>query len=269
VALQLCEKCQLTIDRLKRAALPPGEEMPSATGEVTKSSDRVNRVVMFMSNYLNRKLVIVGGLDAIMYFSQNADSQKMVNETKVIDLLHKVVEAFRTDPAVIWRTAVCLRNIAALGPDVAYDITKTEILENLASIYSNFGEVRVKQQILWFYEALIDHWKSRQKVQMSVAVMTLLRQLVDERAKLEIKFNLYPPKDKYEMYKVVIPFRLRMFFSETNGEILKPASEFIPVNTDALIFRKQIKAPLMYGTVDTQIFNDNQTAPSQRLNEDT
>lgn len=44
-----------------------------------------------------------------------ADSQKMVIETKLIESLHKVVEEFRTDPAVIWRTAVCLRNIATLG----------------------------------------------------------------------------------------------------------------------------------------------------------
>lgn len=87
----------------------------------------------FMNNYLSRKDVIVCGLNAIVYFTQNgmlpvmslpllhykhaneADNQKMVTETKLIDSLHKVIEEFRTDPAVIWRTAVCLRNMATLG----------------------------------------------------------------------------------------------------------------------------------------------------------
>ena len=39
----------------------------------------------------------------------------MVTETKLIESLHKVIEEFRTDASVIWRAAVCLRNIAALG----------------------------------------------------------------------------------------------------------------------------------------------------------
>ena len=38
------------------------------------------------------------------------------------------------------------------------------------------------------------HWKSRAKLQMSAAVMALLRQLVDDRNKLVLKYKLYPPK---------------------------------------------------------------------------
>jgi hypothetical protein len=71
ISLQLCEKCQVTLDKLKRAALPPGAEAAVSTGEVKKSSDRVNRVLMFMDNYLTRRDVIICGLNAIVYFSQN------------------------------------------------------------------------------------------------------------------------------------------------------------------------------------------------------
>ena len=45
VALQLCEKCQLTLDRLRRAAQPPGAAA-GAAAEIKKSSDRVDRVLM-------------------------------------------------------------------------------------------------------------------------------------------------------------------------------------------------------------------------------
>ena len=69
IALQLCEKCQVTLDKLRRAALPPGADVSG--GEIKKSSDRVNRVLMFMNNYLSRKDVIINGLNAIVFFSQN------------------------------------------------------------------------------------------------------------------------------------------------------------------------------------------------------
>lgn len=59
----------MTLDKLKRAALPPGADVTS--GEIKKSADRVNRVLMFMNNYLTRKDVIVNGLNAIIFFSQN------------------------------------------------------------------------------------------------------------------------------------------------------------------------------------------------------
>ena len=45
----------------------------------------------------------------------SADSQKMVTETALVESLGRVLEQFRTDPAVVWRAAVSLRNIAALG----------------------------------------------------------------------------------------------------------------------------------------------------------
>lgn len=45
ISLQLCEKCQLTLDKLKRAALPPGAD-GGVSAEVKKSSDRVSRVLM-------------------------------------------------------------------------------------------------------------------------------------------------------------------------------------------------------------------------------
>lgn len=48
------------------------------------------------------------------------------------------------------------------------------------------------------------HWKSRAKVQMSVPVMALLKQLVDERKKLDIKFKLYPPKVRFHLCAIVL-----------------------------------------------------------------
>lgn len=89
------------------------------------------------------------------------------------------------------------------------------------------------------------------------------------------------------MYKVVIPFKLRIFYNETNGEVLQPPAEFqaraiylllvfceikryilcVPQAADIepIKIRKPIKQPLMYGTVDTHIFNDTPDEANLRL----
>ncbi len=70
VSLQLCEHCQLTIDRMKK------NEKGSSGGntapvEHLSSLDRAVRVLMFMKNYPSRKPVVVAGLSALIYYSVN------------------------------------------------------------------------------------------------------------------------------------------------------------------------------------------------------
>jgi hypothetical protein len=84
VALQLCEKCQMTLDRLKRHSAGNDNKVAKA---VMKTSERVNRVLMFMSNYQSRKDVILTGLNALMYFSQNGKYLIYIYFSKLCDLL--------------------------------------------------------------------------------------------------------------------------------------------------------------------------------------
>ena len=66
LSLQMCQKCQETVEKFKRMKNATAKEV-----KIPKSSDRVNRVIMFMNNYVDRVDVQVPGLDAIIAFIQN------------------------------------------------------------------------------------------------------------------------------------------------------------------------------------------------------
>ena len=65
--LQLCVSCQETVERAKKAGTGEKVRLP-------KSSDRVNRILMFMENYKERKEVQQFGLDAMLAFARNGKS---------------------------------------------------------------------------------------------------------------------------------------------------------------------------------------------------
>jgi hypothetical protein len=99
--------------------------------------------------------------------------------------------------------------------------------------------IRVRQQILWYYESILKYSKCRNMLQMSEKNMALIGKLCEDRKKLGIKYKFYPPKvmldklglfhsqfcffkqDKFEMYKVILPFNLKQFYNETGGVVLK------------------------------------------------
>lgn len=258
VSLQLCEHCQLTIDRMKKnEAGNSGNK--AAPVEHLSSLDRAVRVLMFMKNYPSRKPVVVAGLSALMYYSVNANKEKSIQESVLCVMLHEIAENFVADPDVIWRVAVICRNISNVGENIAFDILKTDIHEVLHDAFNNCTEHRVRQQILWYFECVLKYSKCRNTLQMSEKIMTLIGKLCEDRKKLGIKQKLYPPKDKFEMYKVIIPFFLKQFYNETGGVILK--LDTVEPEAPYIKPRKQFEKLPMYGTVDTKIFNSDKDNP--------
>ena len=65
ISLQLCHKCQETVERAKRVF------SSSTATKIPRSCDRVNRVLMFMGNFIERASVTKAGLDALIYFAKN------------------------------------------------------------------------------------------------------------------------------------------------------------------------------------------------------
>lgn len=65
ISLQLCQRCQETVERARRV------QSSSTSTKIPKSSDRVNRVLMFMNNYSDRVQVIRIGLDALIFYARN------------------------------------------------------------------------------------------------------------------------------------------------------------------------------------------------------
>lgn len=59
------KSCQVAIERARR--------VKSSIGDVTvpSTTDRVNRVIMFMENYSDREDVLIPGLDAVIAFVNN------------------------------------------------------------------------------------------------------------------------------------------------------------------------------------------------------
>lgn len=107
MSLQLCQKCQETVERARRV------NTSSTTTKIPKSSERVNRVLMFMSNYPDRVEVVKTGLDALIYYSRNADSKESIQETSLVSSVSQIISHFKETPGIIWRCFLCLHLTAA------------------------------------------------------------------------------------------------------------------------------------------------------------
>lgn len=213
LSLQLCAKCQDTMARMKSIGNSIG------TQKRPKSSDRVNRVLMFMENYLKTKKVQICGLDAVMYFSKNADCQDQLPDTKLIEIVGKTCVEYKNDKDVIWRATNCLANVAELDEEFAFEIVQYNLHNLVAENFHTFEkEFRVQQQILWLLDALLKHMKSRRRIHVSPACMDLFKFLSEKRETL-IKEKAYSATEKYVPYETVAPVHIRAFLRETRGEI--------------------------------------------------
>lgn len=242
VSLQLCQKCQETVERARRI------HSSSTSTRIPKASDRVNRVLLFMSNYSDKAEVIVKGLDALIYFSRNNDSKSSVKDTTMIPSVCKYVKNFKANPEVVWRAFLCLHSVAGNDPELAYDLVKLDMHELIAEIYRNFQEPRVQQQMLWLYDIMLTNYKAKQRIHISPSCMSFVNFVCVQR-ELKLAATGTSVKDKYVPYHVVVPLIVRQFLRETNGNVLvidKGEDEspgYIPK-------RKNWNKGPQYGTVD-------------------
>ena len=216
VNLQLCVKCQETMARSKNASASIGvKKLPT-------TSSRVSRVLMFMENYLKTKIVQCSGLDALIFYSRNADCHNSLHETKTIEVVCRAVLEYKDDTDVLWRAALALSNFANVDDEICFEIVEYNVHDMMAEAFHlpEFEkEVRVQQQILWFFNSLLKGFKARRRIHQSVICMTLFKLLLQKRED-DIKATAYSAENKFVPFHLVSPVRIREFIRETRGEVL-------------------------------------------------
>jgi hypothetical protein len=178
--LKLCRNCQETIERAK------AKMGSSAIVVIPKSSDRVNRVLKFMENYLPRVDVQVAGLDAVINFSRNSDAAASTMETDVVAVVTKSMETHLDEPTIIWRGCMAFNLLAAYKQDVAVDIAMTLIHEKCIDLYPKFDrEPLIRQQILWLLAALTQWPRSHRLLHKSLKCVEFVKGIVEHTADAE------------------------------------------------------------------------------------
>eukprot|EP01035_Chromulina_nebulosa_P021660 gene21660-28028_t len=95
--LRLCKKCQEVVER----------ELMLETGAIDtklpRPIDRINRIIMFMKNYMTRDDVQCAALDCIITFCKNADAKSGILETKLITTMCSTLINFPLNYEIVWR----------------------------------------------------------------------------------------------------------------------------------------------------------------------
>ena len=219
VNLQLCVKCQETLARSKNASATIGmKKLPT-------TASRVSRVLMFMENYLKTKIVQCSGLDALIFYSRNADCHMSIRETKTIEIVCKSLAEYKDDPDVVWRACLALTQFALIGEENSFDIVQYNVHDLVAESFhlpEFMEEPRVQQQILWVFNSLLQGFKASRRIHQSEICMKLFNFLLQKRED-DIKATAYSTANKFVPYHLVTPVRIREFVRETKGEVLVEA----------------------------------------------
>lgn len=183
-SLQLCHSCQEIIERQKH---PLGL---AAKISLPKPNDRVNRVLRFMDNYLDRQDVQISGLDAVLKYARNADAKATVRTTDAVAVVSKAAKQHKDSAAVVWRSCLSLSLLAALSSEVSVDVASTNLHDELIGAYPKFMKEPVVQvQIMRLYAALLQWPKSHRMVHKSQAAVDFLKTVAEEVEKAKKKFE--------------------------------------------------------------------------------
>ena len=247
VALRLCMSCQEVIER---------ENNPELIGQIIKippSSQRANRVLMFMENYPTRKEVQVIGLDALLVFARNSDCPSQIGDTKTISLCCQALKNFADDKDVMWRASLALSIVGDFQLENALEIATYDVHNIMAENFDKFeGMFRIQQQMLWCFTTLLRHTRSMRKVNASETCMTLFKRLTLLRENL-IKSKTASIEDKYLPYETVLPYDIREFLRVTEGKVVPEEAYSERKRERKFRKRKEFeKSKPKFGTVESQ-----------------
>lgn len=146
-----------------------------------KSSDRVNRVLRFMDNYLPRVDVQVAALDAIINFARNADSARSSMETDVVEVVAKSIEKHIDEDQIIWRGCMAFAILASYQQEVAVEIVMTNVHETMIDRFSKYkAQPLIQQQILWLISALLQWPRSHRMLHKSLKCVNFVKFLIEK-----------------------------------------------------------------------------------------
>lgn len=218
VNLQLCSHCAEIIERAKRPKFSTIEL------KIPKSSDRINRVLKFMDNYIQRVDVVIAGLDAVVTYTKNPDASSTIRDSTVFTVLGRAYTSHSQNTAIIWRLCLAFSIIAMLNPESAADIARLDIHESMVTNFKAFlTQPIAQQQILNLFAAYIRGGpKSRTVIHKSKVVMDFLKEFISTR---DEAYNAEQLKrraedDDIKHFEIAIPLAIRTFIRETKGEVL-------------------------------------------------
>jgi hypothetical protein len=208
--LLMCRNCQEVLERAKFKGI-----LGLVDVKIPKTSDRVNRVVMFMENYTSRRDVQLLALDALMTYAKNckscrrknvyphtlcicfdcayalirllllqclADCASSILDTEAIDNVGICVTTFIKDPAIVWRGCVVLWKVALFSGEICREVAMLGLHETLAVEFDTYkADPRVQQQVLWLFNSLLTFPKGRRVVHESEVSMALFKKLIAQR----------------------------------------------------------------------------------------
>ncbi len=176
IGLKLCKCCQETIAKSKMKIGSVG------LLQVPKSSDRINRVLRFMENYLPRVDVQIAGLEAVINFARNADSaSSTLSETNVIDVVTDCIKHHSQQVSIVWRGCMALGILARYHSEIAVDITLTNIHEHMMDHFDKLSKHPLaQQQIIWLLAALTVWPRSYKLIHKSRKSLDFIKRIINK-----------------------------------------------------------------------------------------
>jgi hypothetical protein len=176
--LKLCLKCQEIILKEKNPVMGTSKDKFT----LPKPTDRVNKVIKFMQNYMARADVQIAALDAVINFSRNPDARIFTRETEIVTTVSQVIAEYIKDVRILWRGIMAYSILARITGEIAVDIEFTKVHELLMDNYANFElEPLLQQQILWLLSAFLEWPRSKRQVHKSKKCMEFFKTLIDNK----------------------------------------------------------------------------------------
>lgn len=216
VYLQLCYKCSELIERSKRA------KFAKSKFKIPRSQDRINKVFKLMENYIEREDVMVVGLDAALIFCRNPDAPSTTKDTLVINTTGKIIKQHIRNPEIMWRCCLILSLVSKFNGDLALTVGRLDVHLLLIQYFDSYAEHKgCQQQVLWFFAELLEWPKSRKGLHLEFKVMDFFKKKIEAFDEYIATSVANTTSDDLEPYAIVVPLSIRMFYRETDGEVLR------------------------------------------------
>jgi hypothetical protein len=170
---------------------------------VPKSSERINRVLKFMDNFLVSKEVQMAALDAVITFARNADAPRSTYETNLIAVTYSSLKLHAEVPEVMWRAAMAYSLVASFSSDLAYEIARTNahlIVISKYPFYKKQKNDQVLQQMLWMMGALLSWPASRTVLNRQAECMDFYKGVLQDFEDLKLEMANDPASKKKVRY---------------------------------------------------------------------
>jgi hypothetical protein len=174
-SLQLCQSCAEALERFRT------QDTAFVQVKLPNIFDRINRVLMFMSNYQQNKAVIQVGMDALLAFARNPDAHSVAPKTQILSVIAKILMMNESISDIVWRICLCMSIIVPFSDEFANQLVKLNVHDLVANNFDKFEDPKVRQQIIWMLASYLVWPKSRRIIHESALCIDLFQYVLKER----------------------------------------------------------------------------------------